>query len=69
VWDRSLHDPLDEPKKRGFLPAGAVAVLAPWPATGSTLAFLKLLLGASNAAPAGRHLLGIFDPTDELVAG
>jgi hypothetical protein len=49
--------------------AGALAVLAAWPATGSTLALFELLLGAANAACARRRLLGILDPADELVAG
>jgi len=52
-----------------LLSAGALAVLAPWPAARPTLAFLKLLLGPANAAFPGRLLLGIFDPADELVAG
>jgi hypothetical protein len=51
------------------LSAGAFAVLAPWPAARSTLAFLQLLLGPTNAACSGRLLLGILDPADELVAG
>ena len=49
--------------------AGALAVLTPWPATGSTLAVLQLLLGPANAAGSRRRLLGILDPADELVAG
>jgi hypothetical protein len=51
------------------LSAGALAVRAPWPATGPTLAFFKLLLGPANAAFSSFLLLGIFDPADELVAG
>src|SRR6266576_6955682 len=51
------------------LSAGALAMLAPWPAAGPTLAFLQLLLGPANAALSGHLLLGIFDPADELVAG
>ncbi len=49
--------------------AGALAVLTPWPAAGSTLAVLQLLLGPANAACSCRRLLGILDPADELVAG
>jgi hypothetical protein len=49
--------------------AGAFAVVAPRPAAGPTLAFLKLLLGSANAAFSGHLLLGILDPADELVAG
>jgi len=48
---------------------GALAVLAPWPAAGPTLAFLQLLPGPSDAAFSGLLLLGILDPADELVAG
>jgi len=44
-------------------------VVAPRPAAGPTLAFLKLLLGSANAAFSGHLLLGILDPADELVAG
>ena len=47
--------------------AGALAVLAPWPAAGPALAFLELLLGPPNAALAGCLLLGILDPADQLV--
>jgi hypothetical protein len=54
--------------QRRLLSAGAVAVRAPWPAAGPTLAFLQLLLGPANATFSGRLLLGIFDPADELVA-
>ncbi len=49
--------------------ASALAVLAPWPAAGSTLAFLELLLGPANATFSGGLLLGVLDPADELVAG
>jgi hypothetical protein len=49
--------------------AGAFAVVASRPAAGSTLAFLKLLVGSANAAFSGHLLLGILDPADELVAG
>jgi hypothetical protein len=52
-----------------LLSAGALAVLTPWPTAGSPLAFLQLLLGPANAAFSGHLLLGILDPTDELVAG
>src|SRR5256714_9196 len=51
------------------LSAGALAVPAPWPAAGPTLAFLQLLLGPADAAFSGHFLLGIVDPADELVAG
>jgi len=44
-------------------------MLTPWPAAGSTLAVLQLLLGPANAACSCRRLLGILDPADELVAG
>jgi len=52
-----------------LLSASALAVLAPWPAAGPTLAFLKFLLGPANATFPGHLLLGILDPADELVAG
>ena len=52
-----------------LLSAGALAVRAPWPAAGPTLAFLQLLLSPANAAFSGHLLLGILDPADELVAG
>jgi len=51
-----------------LLLAGALAVVAPRPAAGPTLAFLKLLLGSTNAAFSGHLLLGVLDPADELVA-
>src|ERR1039457_5790313 len=51
------------------LSAGALAVLAPWPAAGPTLAFLQFLLGPANAAFSGHLLLGILYPANELVAG
>jgi len=51
------------------LPAGALAVLAPWPAAGPALALLQLILGPPNAALSRGLLLGILDPADELVAG
>src|SRR5258708_1439745 len=43
-------------------------MLAPRPTAGPALAFLQLLLSPANAALSGRLLLGIVDPTDELVA-
>jgi len=49
--------------------AGPLAMPAPRPAAGPTLAFLQLLLGAANAAFSGHLLLGVLDPADELVAG
>src|SRR5437762_189458 len=51
-----------------LLSTGALAVPAPWPAAGPTLAFLQLLLGPANAAFSGHFLLGILNPADELVA-
>src|SRR5512132_1609459 len=51
------------------LSAVALAVSAPRPATGPSLAFLQLLLGSANAAFSGHLLLGLLDPADELVAG
>src|SRR6266550_3048042 len=56
-------------EQRRLLSAGALAVPAPWPAAGPTLAFLQLLPGPANAAFSGHLLLGILDPADELVAG
>ena len=56
-------------ERRRLLSAGALAVLAAWPAAGPTLAFLQLFLGPTNAAFSGRRLLGVLDPADELVAG
>ncbi len=56
-------------RRRWSLPAGALAVPAPWPAAGSTLAFLQLLLGPADAAFSGHLLLGILHPADELVSG
>src|SRR5580704_2579709 len=56
-------------RRRAHLSAGALAVRAPWPAAGATLAFLQLLLRPANAAFSGLLLLGILDPADELVAG
>ena len=44
-------------------------MLAPWPATGPTLALFQLFLGPANATCSGHLLLGILDPADELVAG
>ena len=49
--------------------ASAFAVAAPRPAARPTLALLKLLLGAANAAFSSHRLLRILDPADELVAG
>src|SRR4051812_37861757 len=51
----------------GCLPGG-VAVLAPRPTAGPTLAFFQLFLRPPDAALSGRLLLGIFDPTNELVS-
>src|SRR5258705_5147777 len=56
------------PRGRWRLPASRLAVLAPRPTAGPALAFLQLLLSPANAALSGRLLLGIVDPTDELVA-
>ena len=44
-------------------------MLAPRPAARPTLAFLKFLLGPADPAVPGYFLLGILDPTDELVPG
>jgi hypothetical protein len=52
-----------------LLSTGALAVLAPWPAAGPTLAFFELLVGPADATFSGLLLLGILDPADELVAG
>lgn len=41
---------------------------APGPAAGTPLAFFQLLLGPADAPLSGRRLLGVLDPTDELVA-
>jgi hypothetical protein len=60
---------LDASEQRRLLSAGALAVLAPWPAAGPTLALLQLLLGPANTAFSGHLLLRILDPADELVAG
>ena len=54
---------------RQLLSAGPLAMRAPWPAAGPTLAFLELLLGPSDAALSRHLLLGILDPAYELVAG
>src|SRR5579864_431991 len=51
------------------LSARALAVPATWPAAGSSLAFLQLLLRPANAARSGHLLLGILDPADELISG
>jgi hypothetical protein len=56
-------------RRRWSLSGGALAVPAPWPAAGPTLAFLQLLLSPANAAFSGHLLLGIVDPADELVSG
>ena len=52
-----------------LLSTGALSVPAPLPAAGPTLAFLQLLLRTANTAFSGHLPLGIFDPSDELVAG
>src|ERR1700740_1114208 len=52
----------------GRLLVSALAMFAPRPAAGPTLAFFELLLGPANATLAGRLLLGILDPADEFVA-
>ena len=51
------------------LAAGALAVSAPRPAAGPTLAILQFLPGPANAPLSGHALLGILHPADELVAG
>src|ERR1700753_1543307 len=50
------------------LSAGALAMSAPRPATGPAQAFFQLLLGPADATLSSHVLLGILDPTDELVA-
>jgi hypothetical protein len=65
----SWHVLIDALSVRRVLPARALAVRAPWPAAGPTLAFFQLLLRPANAAFSGHLLLGILDPADELVAG
>lgn len=52
-----------------MLPAVALPVLTPGPAAGTAHTLFELLLGSPNAAFSGWRLLGILDPTDELVAG
>ncbi len=47
---------------------GALAVLAPRPAAGSALTFLKFLTCSTNSAFSGHLLLGVFNPADELIA-
>lgn len=47
----------------------ALPVFASGPATGSTLAFLQLFLGPADAAFSGAFLLGVLNPTDELISG
>lgn len=46
----------------------ALPVLAPRPAAWSSLAFFQLFLCPADAACSCRGLLGILDPTDELIA-
>ena len=50
------------------LPTVAFPVRASRPTARSAFPFLKLLLSPSDAPLAGRGLLRIFDPADELVA-
>ena len=66
VAERGWPDGRDARQPRLF--TGALAVFAPRPATRSTLAGFEFFLRAANAALSGLLLLGIFDPTDELVA-
>src|SRR5437763_9544716 len=71
-WTSSWTEPASQRPDFTFirpLSAGALAVPAPWPAAGPTLALLQLFLGPANAAFSGHFLLGILDPADELVAG
>ena len=56
------------PARVGRLPTSGLAVLAPRPTAGPALAFVQLLLRPSDASLSGHLLLGILDPTDELVA-
>jgi hypothetical protein len=50
------------------LAAVSLTVPAPWPAAGSTLTLLELLLGPPDSAFTGHFLFGVLDPADELVA-
>jgi hypothetical protein len=52
-----------------LLSTGAIAMLTPWPAAGSALAFFELFFGPTNSALSGYFLFGILDPADELVPG
>src|SRR5262245_2784926 len=51
------------------LTTGALAMVAPGPTAGPTLAFLQLLLGSANPAFSRHPLLGVLDPANELIAG
>src|SRR3954447_8456246 len=53
---------------RSALLAVALSVRAAWPAAGTALALLKLLLGAADPAFARCHLLRVLHPADELVS-
>ena len=52
-----------------LLSAVPLAVAAPWPAAGPTLAFIQFFHGPANAPFSCHVLLCILDPADELVAG
>src|SRR5437762_919591 len=67
AWMRQRVRSASAPLRR-LLAARALAVLAPRPAAGPTLAFFELLLRPPNAALPGHLLLGVLDPADELVA-
>jgi hypothetical protein len=51
-----------------LLAAGLLSVRTPGPAARSAHALFEFLAGATNAPLAGDRFLGVFDPTDELVA-
>ena len=50
------------------LMAVTLAVFAARPATRSTLTFVKFLNRSANTTSPCRRLLGVFNPTDELIA-
>src|SRR5258708_34570358 len=72
AWPRNVCTRLNRPSvanglRRWSLWAGALAVLAPWPAAGPALALLQLLAGPADAAFPGHLLPGVPDPADEVV--
>jgi YVTN family beta-propeller protein len=48
---------------------GSLAMPAAWPTTGAPHTFLKFFLSPPDAPGPSRCLLGVLDPTDELIAG